>query len=101
VQRHFLEQVQRDYFNAGFDRPADVLYLLVGLLSEASRRHVERGMRRLAAEIDELSKQDARLPREERSAFGAVVALRPWEYSMITALRRPPTADKPEKRARR
>jgi transcriptional regulator with XRE-family HTH domain len=100
VQRHFLQQVQKDYFSSGFDRPADVLYLLVGLLSEASRRHVERGMRRLAAEIDELSKQDARLPREEREAFGAVVALRSWEYSTITALRRPRTADKPQKRVR-
>lgn len=100
VQRHFLQQVQRDFFNTGFDRPADVLYLLVGLLSEASRRHIERGMRRLAAEIDELSKQDALLPREEREAFGAVVALRSWEYSTITALRRAQTADTPRNRSR-
>jgi transcriptional regulator with XRE-family HTH domain len=88
VQRYFLEQVQRDFFDARFDAPDDVLYLLGGLLSEDSRRIVAQRMRRLAAEIDELSKQDARLPREKRSACGTVVALRPWEFSAFTALRR-------------
>ena len=93
VQSYFLQQVQSDFFNARFDQPTDVLYLLVGLLSDSSRRRVQSGMRRLAAEIDALSKQDARLPREERQAFGAVVALRSWEYSTFTALRRADRAD--------
>jgi hypothetical protein len=45
-------------------------------------------MQRLAAEVDEMSKHDARLPRDEREPFGAVIALRPWEFSAFTALRR-------------
>jgi len=105
VQRYFLEQVQRDFFDAGFDRPNEVRYLLAGLLSEASRRRVARAMQRLAAEIDELSKQDARLPREERLPFGAVLAIRPWEFSAFRALRRkepgPPAARPVSRRAGR
>lgn len=92
VQRYFIEQVQRDFFDAGFDGAGEVRYVLGGLLSEASRRHVVRAMNRVASEIDELSRQDMRLPRNERQPFGAVVALREWEFSGFTELRRPRTA---------
>jgi transcriptional regulator with XRE-family HTH domain len=89
VQRYFIEQVQRDFFDAGFGGDDEVRNVLGGLLSEASRRRVVRTMNRLASEIDELSRQDMRLPRAERQPFGAVIALRPWEFSAFTALRRP------------
>ena len=94
VQRYFLEQVQRDFFGARFDGVGEVLYLLAGLLSDGSRRQVERSLQRVAAQIDELSKGDAKLPRDEREPFGTVIALRSWEFSAFTALRRgarPPT----------
>jgi transcriptional regulator with XRE-family HTH domain len=93
VQRYFLEQVQRDFFGARFDASTEVLYLLAGLLSQASRERTLRGMQRLAAEVDEMSKRDARLPRDEREPFGAVIALRPWEFSAFSALRRSSEAD--------
>jgi transcriptional regulator with XRE-family HTH domain len=88
VQRYFLEQVRRDFFGARFDGVSEVLYLLAGLMSNASRRRAERSMQRLAAEINELSKADAKLPKNEREPFGAVIALRSWEFSAFTALRR-------------
>jgi len=90
VQRYFIEQVQRDFFDAGFDGDGEVRYVLGGLLSEASRRRVVRSMHRVASEIDELSRHDMRLPRRERQPFGTVIALRPWEFSAFTELRRPP-----------
>jgi hypothetical protein len=88
VQRYFLEQVQQDFLSARFDQASEARYLLTGLLSETSCQHVVRAMRRLAAEIDELSKHDANLPRNEREPFGAVIAVRPWEFSAFRALRR-------------
>jgi hypothetical protein len=74
--------------SARFDQASEARYLLTGLLSETSCQHVVRAMRRLAAEIDELSKHDANLPRNEREPFGAVIAVRPWEFSAFRALRR-------------
>lgn len=88
VQRYFLDQVRRDFFSARFDGVGDVLYLLAGLLSDESRRRVERSLHRVAAQIDELSKTDAKLPRSEREPFGTVIAFRSWEFSAFTALRR-------------
>ena len=55
-------------------------------------------MDRLAREFDELARRDAALPLEERSGCSAVFALRPWEFSMFTALRRKPTAAAPQRR---
>lgn len=89
VQRYFLEQVQRDFFDGRFDEAGDALYLLGGLLSEASRQVMSRRIERLVAEIDELSGKDALLPRNERQPFGAVIALRSWEFAAFKQLRRP------------
>ncbi len=88
VQRYFLEQVERDFFSAPFDDAGDVRYLMTGVLSDASRLRIARSMRRVAAEVDELSRQDAGLPRAEREPFGAILALRSWEFAAFSALRR-------------
>ena len=88
VHRYVLEQVHRDFFDARFDESGDVLYLLGGLLSAASRDSIAQSIKRLVAELDELSSRDALLPRENRKGFGAVLALRSWEFAAFTALRR-------------
>ncbi len=89
VQRLFLDYVQRDFFDNRFNQEGEALYLLGGVLSAASRRQLVRAIKRLAIEIDELSRQDAKLPRHEREATGAVLALRAWEFSAFAKLRRP------------
>lgn len=88
VHRYFLEQVQRDFFDDRFEGAGDALYLLGGLLSEASRQAISRRIERLVAEIDELSGKDARLPRSEREPYGAVIGLRSWEFAAFKRLRR-------------
>jgi hypothetical protein len=61
---------------------------VAGLLSRASLAQLQQSMDRLAREFDELARRDAALPPAERSSCSAVFALRPWEFSMFTALRR-------------
>jgi hypothetical protein len=56
-------------------------------------------MDRVSREFDELARRDAALPLAERSSCSAVFALRPWEFSAFTALRRKPaTAGAPQSR---
>ena len=43
---------------------------------------------RLAAEFEQLARQDARLPLEKRGGCSAVLALRSWEFSEFGKLRR-------------
>jgi transcriptional regulator with XRE-family HTH domain len=88
VHDYFLSRVVPEFFADRFDAGADDLHFLGGLLSEASRRHVAASMARLAQEFEELAHRDARLPLEARDGCSAVLALRKWEFSEFTALRR-------------
>jgi transcriptional regulator with XRE-family HTH domain len=88
VHAYFLARVVPEFFADRFDSGADDLHFMGGLLSEASRRHVAASMARLAQEFEELAHRDARLPLEARDGCSAVLALRKWEFSEFTALRR-------------
>ena len=52
---------------------------------------LQASIRRFADEYEQLAHQDARLPLEERHGWSAILALRFWEYSEFSKLRR----DKP------
>ena len=51
-------------------------------------RSCTQSIDRVAREFDELVRRDAALPLAERMSCSAVFALRPWEFSTFTALRR-------------
>jgi hypothetical protein len=55
-----------------------------------SLRRFRAGIDRLAAEFEQLAHNDARLLLEERDGCSAILALRPWEFSEFTRLRRAP-----------
>ena len=99
VQRFFVREVQREFLESTFAAPGEHLRFVAGLLSRASLAQLQQSMDRLAREFDELARRDAALPLGERSSSSAVFALRPWEFSMFTALRRKPsTAGAPQRR---
>ena len=98
VQRFFVREVQREFLESSFAAPGEHLRFVAGLLSRASLAQLQQSMDRLAREFDELARRDAALPLKERSSCSAVFALRPWEFSTFTALRRKPGAAAPQSR---
>lgn len=88
VQRFFETQVQHEFLAAPFAGQGEQFRFVVGLLSPAGLVQMQQSIDRLAREFDELSRRDAVLPISERRGCGAVFAIRPWEFSMISALRR-------------
>jgi hypothetical protein len=99
VQRFFVREVQREFLDSSFAAPGEHLRFVAGNLSRTSLAQLQQSMDRLAREFDELARRDAALPLDERSGCSAVFALRPWEFSMFTALRRkPPDAAAPQRR---
>jgi len=88
VHAYFISRVVPEFFGARFERPADAFHFMGGTLSDASLRHVAAAMARLAQEFEELARQDARLPLAARDGCSAVLALRQWEFSEFTQLRR-------------
>ncbi len=88
VQQFFTREVQSEFFDSPFAGPGEQLRFVAGLLSPASLAQLTQSIDRLAREFDELVRRDATLPIAERRSCSAVFALRPWEFSLFTALRR-------------
>ena len=101
VQRFFVREVQREFLDSQFAAPSEHLRFVAGGLSRTSLAQLQQSIDRLAREFDELARRDAALPPGERSSCSAVFALRPWEFSAFTALRRkPPGPVAPQGRGR-
>jgi transcriptional regulator with XRE-family HTH domain len=88
VHKFFLERVVPEYFRTRFDGPGDDFYFVAGSLSQASRARFKSALNRLTAEFEELARQDARLPMDERAGCTAILALRDWQFSEFTRFRR-------------
>jgi len=95
VQRFFEQEVQREFLASPFTGPGEQLRFVAGLLSRASLAQMQQSIDRVAREFDELVRRDAVLPLEERSSCSAVFAVRPWEFSLFSALRRRSPVPKP------
>ena len=90
VQRFFQEQVQSEFFNSRFNTPEADLRFVGARMSRASLMHMHQSFARVAREFDDLARKDASLPAEELVGTAAVLAIRPWEFSVFTKLRRKP-----------
>lgn len=88
VQAYFIQRVAPEFFNARFDKTGDEFSFLGGLLSSASMLRMQASVRRVMAEFEQLNHQDAHLPIAERFGCSAILALRSWEYSEFSKLRR-------------
>ena len=101
VQEYFLRRVIPEFFNARFDAPGDEFRFVGGLLSSSSMLRLQASIRRFADEYEQLAHQDARLPLEERHGWSAILALRFWEYSEFSKLRRDKAEARPVRKSKR
>jgi transcriptional regulator with XRE-family HTH domain len=88
IHEFFLQRVAPEFLNARFDGIGDEFRFLGGTLSAQSLVRFKAGIERLASEFEQLAHQDARLSLTERDGCSAVLALRSWEFSEFTRLRR-------------
>jgi DNA-binding Xre family transcriptional regulator len=89
VHEFFVTRFAPEFFRSTFDGPGDAFRFAGGLLSPESLARFKGSLERLAAEFEELARNDARLSMDEREGCSAVLAIRSWEFSEITRLRRP------------
>jgi hypothetical protein len=88
VHRFFLSRLVPEYFQSAFDGAGDALRFVAGTLSPDSLSQFKASLERLAAEFEVLARNDARLPLAKRDGCSAVLAVRAWEFSEFTRLRR-------------
>lgn len=90
IQKYFAERVLREFLATRFDQPGEQMHFVGGMLSRASIDRMHELMEGLARELDNLVAQDLGLPMEQRYGVSLFTALRPWEFSEFTKLRRGP-----------
>ncbi|MFK8054232.1 MAG: helix-turn-helix domain-containing protein [Woeseiaceae bacterium] len=88
VQAFFREQVQAEFFASQFLEPEAELRFVGARMSRASLLHMHQSFAKVIREFDDLAAKDASLPRDELVGAAAVLAVRPWEFSLFSNLRR-------------
>ena len=88
VHKFFVNRFVPEYFQSAFEGQGDALRFVGGTLSPESLSQFKSSLERLAAEFEELARRDARIPLERRNGCSAVLAVRSWEFSEFTRLRR-------------
>lgn len=83
-------RVLAEFFASRFTQKSEKLRFEVKELSAASLAVMQRKIERLAAEFNELAEIDASLPPSEHQSVGITLAIRPWVFSIVSALRRTP-----------
>jgi transcriptional regulator with XRE-family HTH domain len=88
VKRAYGARVMEELLRSRFAGPHDLLRFEAREISAESAAVLRRKLERLATEFNELAEVDRSLPASRRLAIGLVVACRPWEFSVVNALKR-------------
>ncbi|HXY76986.1 MAG TPA: helix-turn-helix transcriptional regulator [Steroidobacteraceae bacterium] len=88
VHSFFVTRFVPEFFQSAFAGPGDAFRFVGGMLSAGSLSRFKASLERLAVEYEELARGDARLPLAERDGCSAILAVRSWEFSEFTRLRR-------------
>jgi predicted XRE-type DNA-binding protein len=88
IQGFFEQRVQRQFFESSFLGPGELRLTVHGSLSPRSNAVLQLRMRKLAEELDALAEEDKQLDQQSRAGTTVVLAIRPWELSLFTELRR-------------
>ena len=92
VKKAYGARVMQEFLNGRFDGAAELLRFEARDLSADSAAVLRRRLDKLAAEFNEAAEVDASLPARQRQAFGLLVACRPWEFSVMIALKKRKTS---------
>jgi len=88
VHEFFLNRVAPEFLHSPFSAPTDEFRFIGGMLSEISLTQMKAAVERLAQEFEEYARRDARLPLEAKNGCSMLLAMRQWEFSEFTRLRR-------------
>lgn len=90
VMHYFRDHAVLDYFNGGFDGPAESVLLVHGSVSRAIAPSFVDRLQRVAQDFAQQHQADQKLPAKDREGYTLVLAMRSWEFAAFTSLRRKP-----------
>jgi len=87
LRKSYGLRVISEFMRARFDAPQDAFHFEAQDLSPESAIVVKRRLEKVAAEINEMVEIDAATPAKKRVTLGVLLACRPWNISIVHALR--------------
>lgn len=88
IEQFFESEMLAEFLDSNFSAPHSFRRYLGGAISPASAALMQRKLDQLSGEFAELHARDVTLPVSERTNFGIVMAMRPWELGAFSELRR-------------
>lgn len=88
VKKAYGQRVTAEFLHSRFAGPLELLRFEARDLSPASAAVLRRRLERLLAEFGELAEVDSSLPPRRREGVGLLVACRPWDFSVVDALKK-------------
>jgi len=97
LRRTYESQIRQEFLQAAFARSGEALHFLSAELSDASCKILLRKLERMAGEFRDLAELDRTVPPKDKRPMAALLAVRPWVFSMFKSLKALPV---PTPRAR-
>jgi len=88
IERLFNQHIRKEFFQSNFTKQEESMLFSGAMLSRSNILIVHKKMEKLMNEFNELAKQDAALPFNERLGCSLVSAIRPWEFSLFSQFRK-------------
>jgi transcriptional regulator with XRE-family HTH domain len=88
IQRFFEQHIQPQFFQSSFTGPGESRIVVFGALSRRSNELLRHRLQKLAEEFDGLALEDKALDQRMRTGMTMILAIRPWEPTQFTELRR-------------
>jgi hypothetical protein len=88
VKKAYGRRVMGEFLAARFDAPLELLRFESRALSAESAAVLKRRLERLVMDFNELAETDSSVPSGRRVGVALLAACRPWEFSVVNALKR-------------
>lgn len=88
LERFMNRDVIVEFMEGDFHQEQSFRFYLRGSYSSSSIALLKNKLNQLTQEAALLNQQDAKLPLDQRQHTGLLLAIRPWELSMFTSMRR-------------
>lgn len=88
IQRFFEARLQQQFFDTSFNRPGELRTVAFGALTRRSNQLLQQRLRAVAEEFNAMAQGDKAFDHRLRRGTTMILAVRPWEPSQFTDLRR-------------
>jgi DNA-binding Xre family transcriptional regulator len=88
IERLFNQHIRKEFFQSNFNKSEESMQFAGAMLAKSSILIIHKKIEKLMGEFNELAKQDASLPFDERLGCSVVGAIRPWEFSLFAQYRK-------------